>query len=179
MRDLMILMVVGLLLVAFSPLRATNVNPTDPKTEQDTLTQVPKVFVLGSHETEYDQLSVEYGNSLLAANDDDFTVAMNKWNSLLKEMEAHAEMLEYDIKGIKMWLHVFWDDNGRINHIGYYLKPNSRNVDKDELTSFLMDFVNNYHLPISSEKKFSHYSGAAFPTLNWKIKNTTSNIKKN
>lgn len=179
MRDLTILMVVGLMLIALSPLSANNEVTTDPKIQQDTVSQVPKVFVLGSHETEYDQLSIEYGNSLLAANNDDFTVAMSKWNSMLKEMEAHAEMLEYDIKGIKMWLHVFWDDNGQINHIGYYLKPNSRNVDKDELTSFLMDFVNNYHLPISSERKFSHYSGAAFPSLNWKIKNTNINVKKN
>jgi len=103
----------------------------------------------------------------LEVSKDDYQQAFAKWNTLLKEMEAHAEMVEYDIKGIKMWLHVFWDEDGKINHIAYFLKPNSRNVDRQEMSAFLMDFINNYHLPADYKKKFSHYSGAAFPMINW------------
>ncbi len=169
MRNILILLVS--IMVAYNPLFANN-NPTDPKTDQDPeVTIMPKVFQLGENEAAYDQLSVEYGTSLFALEDVEATQAMSIWSNMIKEMEAHAEMLDYDIKGVKMWLHVFWDEDGRINHIGYYLKPASRNVDKDELTSFLMDFVNNYYVPVSYSKKFSHNSHAAFPTLNWMEKN--------
>lgn len=178
MRDLLI-MVVGILLVC-SPIFANNNNPTEPETEpnQDVVTEMPKVFVLGSHETAYDKLSEEYSTSLLQASNDDSAIAGSLWRSLIKEMEAHAEMVDYDIKGVKMWLHVFWDDKGKINHIGYYLKPNSRNVKNEELTSFLTDFVNNYYVPASFEQKFSHYTQTAFPTMGWKRKNSVASKDK-
>ncbi|MEM6966384.1 MAG: hypothetical protein AAF573_16595 [Bacteroidota bacterium] len=167
MRDIMILLV-GFTLFS-SPIFASNHIYRQVSTiTQDTSMSMPKVFILGDYEKQYDQLSTEYGTSLLAANNDDTGIAGKQWSSMIKEMEAHADMLEYDINGVKMWLHVFWDQEGKINHIGFYLKPNSRNVDKKELRSFLMDFVNNYYIPSSHESKFSHYSGAAFPTFNLK-----------
>lgn len=163
----MILMV-GFTLLC-SPIFASNhIDPPVSTITQDTSISMPKVFILGNHESQYDRLSTEYGTSLLAANNDDTNIAGKQWSSMIKEMEAHADMLDYDIKGVKMWLHVFWDQEGKINHIGFYLKPNSRFVNKDELKSFLMDFVNNYYVPTSHEAKFSHYSGAAFPTFNLK-----------
>lgn len=170
MKKILILLA-GIMFVAASPMQANNHIPGDQVSFQDTLATMPKVFLLGSHEGGYDELSEAYQTSLLAANNDDTQVAGHLWNSMIKEMEAHAEMINYDIKGAKMWLHIFWDDKGKIQHIGYYLKPNSRNVDRKELTAFLTDFVNNYYLPAEYESNFSHYSGAAFPTLNWKKKN--------
>ncbi len=178
MRDILILLV-GIMFILSTPTHANShfVQPFS-SIEQDSLTALPKVFLLGNHEFAYEKLSGE-GTSLLAICEDDFKVAHGKWNSLLKEMEAHADMINYDIKGVKMWLHVFWDDNGKINNIAFYLKPNSRNVKTEEMTAFLTDFVNNYHLPSQYDESFSHYSGAAFPTLNWKKKSriTTAKIK--
>ncbi len=170
MRKILILMV-GFMFVMNTPTHANSDKAIYPfsSIEQDSISSLPKVFLLGNHEVAYEKLSGE-GSSLLAVCEDDFNEAHGKWNSLLKEMEAHAEMINYDIKGVKMWLHVFWDNNGKINHIAFYLKPNSRNVKTEELTAFLTDFVNNYHLPAQYENNFSHYSGAAFPTLNWKKK---------
>lgn len=170
MRKILILMV-GFMFVMNTPTHANSDNAIYPfsSIDQDSISSLPKVFLLGNHEVAYEKLSGE-GSSLLAVCEDDFNEAHGKWNSLLKEMEAHAEMINYDIKGVKMWLHVFWDNNGKINHIAFYLKPNSRNVKTEELTAFLTDFVNNYHLPAKYENNFSHYSGAAFPTLNWKKK---------
>lgn len=170
MRELLIL-ITGFVFVVNTPTYAHSNHPINlfPSTEQDTVATLPKVFLLGNHEVAYEKLS-EAGTSLLAVCEDDFNAAHGKWNSLLKEMEAHADMVNYDIKGVKMWLHVFWDEKGKINHIAFYLKPNSRNVKTDEMTAFLTDFVNNYHLPTQSSTNFSHYSGAAFPTLNWKKK---------
>ncbi|MFK8007789.1 MAG: hypothetical protein AB8H03_15530 [Saprospiraceae bacterium] len=180
MREFLILLV-GIMFVLNTPTHANSdlVYPFS-SIEQDSLSALPKVFLLGNHEIAYEKLSGE-GTSLLAICEDDFKAAHGKWNSLLKEMEAHAEMINYDIKGVKMWLHVFWDDNGKINNIAFYLKPNSRNVKTEEMTAFLTDFVNNYHLPAQYDNSFSHYSGAAFPTLNWKKKRkitTTAKVKE-
>ena len=126
MRNFTIFLV-GVALLSYSPIFGSHDFSTDPvkETTQDTTNAMPKVFLLGNFEKEYEKLSADYSTSLLEVNDDDFQVAFAKWNTLLKEMEAHAEMIDYDIKGIKMWLHVFWDKNGKIKHIAYFLKPNS------------------------------------------------------
>lgn len=179
MRDLLILLI-GLMFVWNTPIHALSTDPVKSfsSLEQDSLSTLPKVFLLGNHEVQYEKLSAA-GTSLLEVCDDDFNIAHDKWNSLLKEMEAHAEIINYDIKGVKMWLHVFWDETGKINHIAFYLKPNSRNVKTEEMTAFLTDFVNNYHLPVQYENSFSHYSGATFPTFNWKKKNRiTAKVKE-
>ena len=178
MREFLILLV-GIMFIMNTPTHANSslVHPFS-SIEQDSLNALPKVFLLGNHEVAYEKLSGE-GTSLLAVCKDDVIAAHGKWNSLLKEMEAHAEMINYDIKGVKMWLHVFWDNNGKIDNIAFYLKPNSRNVKTEEMTAFLTDFVNNYRLPAQHDERFSHYSGAAFPTLNWKKKSriTTAKVK--
>lgn len=172
MRDILILLV-GIMFVS-NPMQATDIDPINPKTvtEQDTTTTMPKVFVLGYNESAYDHLSVEYQASLIEVNDEDSDQAQKMWTTMIVEMEAYADMLEFDIKGVKMWMHVFWNEKGEIKHIGFYLKPTSRNIDANELTSFLMDFMNNYYVPRDFESKFSHYSGSgvAFPTMNWQIK---------
>jgi hypothetical protein len=176
MREFLILLV-GIMFFLSTPTYA-NYYIVQPffSVEQDSLTTLPKVFLLGNHESAYENLSSE-GTSLLAICDDDFNLAHGKWNTLLKEMEAHAEMINYDIKGVKMWLHVFWDSKGKIKNIAFYLKPNSRNIKTEEMTAFLTDFVNNYHLPSQYKSKFSHYGGAAFPTLNWGITTVKNKIK--
>jgi hypothetical protein len=179
MRELLTLMI-GFLFFMNAPIYAYSNGSINffSLNEQDSVATLPKVFLLGDHEDAYEQLS-ENGTSLLAICENDFNVAHGKWNSLLKEMEAHADMINYDIKGVKMWLHVFWDEKGKINHIAFYLKPNSRNIKMEEMSAFLTDFVNNYYVPIQFDENFSHYSGAAFPTLNWKRKSqTTAKIKE-
>jgi len=172
MREILILLV-GILFVS-NPMQALDTNPTNPKTvtEQDTLTSMPKVFVLGYNESAYDKLSVEYSASLIEVNAEDAAQAQKMWTTMIVEMEAYADMLDFDIKGVKMWMHVFWNEKGEIKHIGFYLKQSSRNIDTNELTSFLMDFMNNYYVPRDFGKKFSHISGSgvAFPTMNWQVK---------
>jgi hypothetical protein len=34
-------------------------------------------------------------------------------------------------------MHFFWQPDGSIDHIGFYLKPNSRNVNTEHVDSFL------------------------------------------
>lgn len=126
-------------------------------------TDLPQVFLIGEHEKEYEQLIIDYNTNLLTACDNDMQGAFKKWISMLKELEAYADQLEYDINGVKFWLHVFWDANGKIKHLAYHLRPNSRSVDTDELGSVLKGFINQYRFPLTTDRKFSHYSTAYFP----------------
>ena len=127
--------------------------------------QLPKVYLLGEHEAGFDELTKKHSDMLLTVCGDSMNVAFTKWQDMLINMETYAEELSYDIKGSKMWLNIFWSPEGRIKHIAYYLKPNSRNLDQDKLKLFLISFMNQYNLPISYNKNFSHYGSASFPMI--------------
>lgn len=129
------------------------------------IVDLPKVFLIGEYAEEFDLASAEYSLQLMEACNQDMNQAYFKWLSMLQEMEDYAETLDFEIKGVKMWIKVFWDTNGKIDHIAYYLKPNSRNVDLDELTAFFMSFMNQYEFPLITEEKFSNYGSAAFPIV--------------
>lgn len=168
MRRILAIMIGMVLMFATTQAIATTIIPKTVN-EQDTLS-LPKVFQLGDYEAQFEKLSVDYQTSLLTATGDDFDAMFESWRSMLKEMQAHSEEVNYDLKGIKMWLNVFWDKNGKIEHIAFFLKPNSKNVDRVELGAFLTDFMNNYTFPVINDTKYSHYSGAAFPIFTWKKK---------
>ena len=107
MRGILAIMI-GLVCVFVYPAQANTHTIINPKTvnEQDTLS-LPKVFQLGDYESQFEKLSVAHQTSLLTATDDDFNAMFGAWTSMLKEMQAHSELVNYDLKGIKMWLNVF------------------------------------------------------------------------
>ena len=123
---------------------------------------LPSVFILGEYNKPYEAAMPGY-TTLLEACDGDMKIAFEKLMMMMREMEAYANLENYDIKGINAWMHFFWKEDGSIEHIGFYLKPNSRNVDTEKLRNFLNDFANWYKIPVHSSKKFSHYSSFAFP----------------
>ena len=131
---------------------------------------LPKVFILGEHEAQYEALFDDYSALLLEVCNDDMDEAFNKWLSMLEEMEAYANAIEYDIRGIRVWLNVFWEKDGTIKHIAYHLKVNSRNVERDELSAFFSSFMNHYKFPKVASTGYSHYGSASFPTFARKIK---------
>lgn len=129
-----------------------------------TASELPAIFQLGEYEAQMDEESLVHKTQLLTACDYDIELAYGKWISMIKEMEAYANRIAYDIKGVKVWLNVFYEPNGKIGHIGFYLKPNSRNLDRKEFGAFLKSFVNNYSFPHTFSNPFSHYGSAGFPT---------------
>lgn len=141
--------------------------------------RLPKVFLLGEFEVQMDQQAMVHRTNLLKACDNDIELAYAKWISMVKEIEAYAKKIEYDINGVKVWLNVFYHANGKIAHIGYHLKPNSRNIDTEEFAGYLRSFVNNYTFPHTFEKPFSHYGSAGFPTFAFEgSKKDTTSAKK-
>lgn len=133
-----------------------------------TTAQVNKIFELGTDEQKYEQITGAYAQSLLEATDNDITRAFESWLDLQQAFEAHALAENYDLKGVKIWLHVFWAADGQIDHIGYLLRPDSRLVDTAEIRGLLGDFAKSYRFPIQNDRPFNHYTGATFPTLSQK-----------
>lgn len=131
--------------------------------------ELPAVFVLGEEEQAYEQLTKDYSQSLLTTCNYDMQVAFEKWLEMMQEMEAYADKINFDLKGVSVWFHVFWNTDGHIDHIGFLLRPNSRNVPKAELAAFLTTFMRRYTFPVTSSQKFSHYTGATFPTFSQRI----------
>ncbi len=128
-------------------------------------TTIPKVFLLGEEEQVYETLTREYSETLLSACDGNMEMAVEKWLGMMQEMESYAKKIRYELKGIKMWVHVFWDADGAIKHIGFRLRPDSRNVRPEELAAFLSSFMNKYKFPVAYSQKYSHYVGVTFPTF--------------
>lgn len=126
---------------------------------------LPVVFMIGQNELQYEGLVTECSNPLLTVCQDSMDLAYRQWMGMLNEMEQFAEKSEFDIKGIKIWLNVFWDAEGQIRHLVYFPKPNSRNMDFDLLTKFLFKFADNYQMDQPSAACFSHFASATFPTF--------------
>lgn len=133
----------------------------DPQVKQ---LDLPKVFQIGEYEEQYGLLYEIYHDILLTVCDDDMNLAFNKWMDMIAEMEAYAHQIDFDLNGVKIWLKVFWNEDGRIRYISYYRKPNSRNIDPAELSAFLSSFINAYRMPVESKVKFTHNGSAQFPT---------------
>lgn len=125
----------------------------------------PTVFVMGKHEAGYEELTQTYKQSLLEACGNDMQVAFDKWLEMMQKMEAYADEIDYNIDGVKVLMHVFWNEDGSIAHLGYFLRPNSRNIPTEELTAFFRSFIRQYKFPVSSQRKFAHYTKASFPTF--------------
>ena len=131
--------------------------------EADTLA-LPKVFLIGEYEEQYELLYERYNEILLSVCHDDMNLAFDKWMDMIGQMEDYSHEIDYDLKGIKIWLKVFWGIDGKIDHLSYFLKPNSRNIDTLELSAFLSSFMNRYQLPLQSKVPFTHNGSATFPT---------------
>lgn len=130
-----------------------------------TAQDVPKVFMIGENEKDYEALVGECQNILLSVCDNSMEEAYDKWSTMLSDMEKYAEKSQFDLKGIKVWINVFWNNDGTFKNIVYYPKPNSKNMDFEELTSFLYGFVADYQFDVKSDACYSHFGSASFPTF--------------
>ena len=126
---------------------------------------LPPVFLIGEHEFEYESKVKSCDKLLLEVCQDSMQLAYKHWLLMLHDMEIYADTQDFDIKGIKIWLNVFWDKDGTIDKIVYYPKPNSRNTDFSHLTSFFEKFILQYSFSMDYKSCFSHYGSATFPTF--------------
>jgi len=124
----------------------------------------PTVFLINDHSNAFEALSRSYNTPLINACEDDLETAFYKWKDMMIALENFSKSEGYDIRGIKMWIKIFWAADGSLEHIAYFLKPHSRNVSTEELSDFFQSFMATYRLPIDVERSFSHYGSVSFPT---------------
>ena len=132
---------------------------------QDDTDQRPVVTLLGEDEALLTDLTTEYPEMLLTVCGNNMEFAFEKWMEMLGAMEDLSEELDFDIKGVKVYLQVFWNADGSIAHLSFFPKTISRNVPHAELKAFFAEFAKDYKLPVTFEEGFSHYGSASFPTF--------------
>lgn len=125
---------------------------------------LPTVFVLGENDVAYVETMPAYA-TLLDVCDGNMETAYDKLSAMMREMEAFALTSNYDLKGVHTWMHFFFRKDGSIEHIGFHLKPSSRNVETESLKVFLASFAKRYKMPLVSEAKYAHYSSFSFPIV--------------
>jgi hypothetical protein len=125
--------------------------------------EVSKVSLIGENEKEYEQIMIQCSTPLLSITNNSMEEAYNLWTTMLAKMEADASNNGIDIRGLKIWMNLFWEADGSIKKIVYYPKPNSKNMDFDQLTAFLKIFAEDYMLDVNNGTCFSHYGSATFP----------------
>ena len=126
---------------------------------------LPKAFQIGENEEGYGNLIKLYPKSLLNISKDSIELAYINWMYLLYDLEEHSKKINFDLKGLKIWLNVFWNKNGSIDYITYYPKPNSRNMEFENLTAFFIDFINNYKRRSPGSDNYAHFGSARFPSF--------------
>jgi hypothetical protein len=134
-------------------------------TQQTAPSRYPNVFIIGNEPKAFESLSLEYSTLLITACNDDLDLAFNNWVGLMGAIEDFAASKNYDIKGVKLWMKIFWGPNGKIDHIAYHPKPTSRNINTDGLTQILEQFMLSYRFPITFNGKYSHYGSGSFPVF--------------
>lgn len=126
--------------------------------------ELPRVFLIGEYEDQYEQVLVNYQETMLSVCGNDMEKAFDLWMSFSQELEAFAKRINYDLSGVKAWMHVLFDPNGKVDYLAYHLKPDSRNVDTVELTAVINSFVEFYQLPLTARTNYAIYTGVQFPT---------------
>lgn len=127
--------------------------------------QRPRVFIIHENELLFDELGREYETLMLAACDNDIKKAEREWSRMLVEMQRYAALWNYydELKGVKIWLKVFCNKRGRIQHIAYALKPSSKAIDTELFSRFLERFMQIHRMNIRSKSKYSNYTSVSFP----------------
>ena len=125
---------------------------------------LPRVFELNNFdEIAFEKIKSDYETTLLSASKNDVETAYYCWMHLLKHLESFSQKRNIDLNGVKLWLYIFWQKDGTIEHVGYFLKPHSKNIETEVVKALLSNFCDEYKFPLKGEKNFSNYNSANFP----------------
>ncbi len=124
-----------------------------------------RTFEFSARSDWFEFLNKAYNTSLLDACGGDIEASFQRWGGMLQAMELYSQEIGYDIRGLKMWLKVFFRADGTPDYIAYSLKPESIVFDEAELNAFFNGFMKRYQMELSAPTAFAHYGGASFPTF--------------
>ena len=124
---------------------------------------LPKVFVIGDFQEQYESLFGQYPDILITACDNNIDTAQAAWFDYLNQMEAYSKKIAFDLEGIAFWIHFFWKPNGEAVHIAYHLQPHSRFIKDDAMLAFLRSFARTQKIKVTAARSYNHYGSASFP----------------
>ena len=124
--------------------------------------------LIGANQKKYENANVVYKTQLLEVCNNDLDSAYTVWISVLNDFEKYAESSNFDVKGLKLWIHVFVQ-NGKIKELYFHPKPNCRNTDFKKVEDLFEKFISVYNFPIQSSEKFNHYGSASFPVFSVRV----------
>lgn len=124
---------------------------------------VPPILDGSKYGPVLEELSGVYKSSLFSASNADFAQTVHNWRLFLLSMQEYAESIDYDIKGVKVWLKIYWAKDGSIDHIAYILSDRSININPVEWEAFLRSFMRNYKLPVTHTQRFAYDGQTLFP----------------
>ncbi len=155
-QTLKYLLIITLTLILDYARAQTTVQPTGT---------IPEVFLIGQYEAHYLNLSKKHPAAFMSVYNNNIDQAYKGWSELLMDIEDYALDIHFDIKGVKLWLNVYFNPDGTIAHLAFFPKPNSRNVPQEHLIAFFKSFVRQYHFIDTADKGFQHSASASFPTF--------------
>jgi hypothetical protein len=135
---------------------------SQPHVRESTL---PSVFLIGEYENQYLDLAKAHPAQFISVYQNDIDRAYTGWANCLMDMEDYASRINFDLKGVKLWMNLYFNADGTISNLAFFPKPNSRNIPEEELITFFKGFVSHYRLPVTAEKGFQHSTSASFPTF--------------
>lgn len=149
------------ILILFVLLVSTDVFSLENFLQLDTL---PLVFRVGEHGSEYEELVANCELPLLELASNSMDSAYVYWLEILEEFEVHADTSGFDVKGVKIWINFFWNEDGSIKHIVFFPKRSSKNINFDKFQTCLKVFAIKSKIKLVSRECFSHFGSASFPT---------------
>ena len=131
---------------------------------------LPMVFMIGEHESQYNEMISNAPDLLMTVCENDMEKAYSVWLKYLVGLENYALENKVNINGVKIWINVFWDAEGNIKHVAFYPKPNSINMEYNLLSAVLKEYSKTYSVDVKNEKMFAHYGSASFPSFITSVK---------
>lgn len=122
------------------------------------------VFQLGEDEAQLSILNAKYPALLIETYDGDMDKAYAQWQKVMLEMEKYAKSIDFNIQGVKMWINIYWSPEGKIDYIGYFLKPDSKNINTVEMNAFLKSFIRRDKVHATYSTGYFHNGSVSFPT---------------
>lgn len=126
---------------------------------------LPEVFLIGEHETHYFELSQQYPEVFMNVYDNNIDKAYRAWTEFAMDIEDYATDIQFDIKGAKLWINIYFSPDGSIAHLAFFPKPNSRNIPEEHLVAFFKGFVRQHKFVTKNEQGFQHSTSISFPTF--------------
>lgn len=90
------------------------------------------------------------------------------------DLEDYADAKGMDIRGAKLWLKVYFNKNGKLEHLAYFPKPNSKQIPTEYLDALFKSFVKDYYSNVIWEKGYQHSTNVSFPTYYSRLNTETA-----